>query len=154
MESIYFSIFRIFSDMSLAALFWQKRKPPKNSQNQCILSRDSVKCAQGQLPSTMEDFFRPLKQDLSQNTWGHWNFDLRDTLQKVPKILSAVGENCFLKRPWSSLDPIVKNTLSIFALSFLSSAQNLISTTIAQDLLSPLGECISSTSAQSSWVLP
>ena len=131
--------------MSLAALFWQKRRCPRTSESaQCTLSKNSMKCGQGQFPINMEDFFR------SSNK----NFDPRNTVPKFPKTQSTIGENASPKRYLSSLDPVVKHASLLFALSSLGYALNLFCTIIAQGLVSPLGECSSPPVLSLLWVLP
>lgn len=71
-----------------------------------------------------------------------------DILQKVPKTQSIVGEKQSPKRPLSPLDPVFKHPTSIVALSPLGSTINLLSTSIAQDLLCPLCKHLSPTIAQ------
>lgn len=73
----------------------------------------------------------------------------KEHYQKDSKTLRSVGEEPSWKRHPSPLDLVVKNNSSIFALSFLGSVLNL-STTIAQGSQSPLCECTSPSSAQSS----
>ena len=110
MKSTYLSIFRVLSDMSLTAHFWEDRNPLRTSASGTMHNfKRQWNVAKYKFPftcSTSPDFW---KAPLSTHPWSNWDHDLRFSLDMGLKAVSHLNEHLFSKCSLTPLTPVVKH---------------------------------------------